>query len=821
MTSGGAHRVAETPRGWAFRADDGRLWRAKGIEKANGRGLSAWDAAQVSGWLHAWGFNTLGTACDKKINAAGLFATTEMIAISSWMRDKGVECLIDVNPASPCGPLANVFHPDFAAICDKAAKACCAPHRDDKNFLGYFLDNERNWWGCGNWWDCGLLDAAIEKLPPGHSARIAAERLLAEMPSSRIPDRATARRLYTEQVAERYFSTIVAAIRRHDPDHLVLGCRFAGVAGAPDVVWKICGRHCDVVTLNCYPTADIAKGELSLGVAPALLPKGVAKTGAWTPVPLETMLRKRFDVCGKPLFISEWSFRGGDVGRPRRESNGQQLADQRGRARAAALFLAEMERLPFMVGHAFYRWGDETFPAADGGAPETLNWGLVGQDARPHPEMSAAFRGARSTFGFHRLTQRDGRWMLLDAAGAPWKILAIEKANMAGPRCEARGNSHPYGDALRAAGVTHEEWLDRTATRLRDWGFNMTGTSCDGALRERGFAHAEMVAFGMRLAESADSEHWIRPWRGRCCEAFPNVFHPRFAEVCEEVAERAGARLRGDPTLLGYYLDNEMCWWGEGDWYKCGLLDYILKTLPDGHSARTEALRHIADFGYATAADYLAARETERDAARRQFTRIVAEKYFGIAAGALRKHDPDHLILGCRFAGVQGAADEVIEIAGRHCDVISFNCYPHADLTNRALMVDVHSRPLDAKRGAFRRENAERMFERINRIGGKPLFITEWTFIGLDAGLPCTEGTGHRLATQRERADAIALFLDMVNACPYMLGSEFFMWTDAPAEGATRAAPENCNYGLVNVRDEPYREVTEAFRMAKEKGVLK
>jgi hypothetical protein len=43
------------------------------------------------------------------------------------------------------------------------------------------------------------------------------------------------------------------------------------------------------------------------------------------------------------------------------------------------------------------------------------------------------------------------------------------------------------------------------------------------------------------------------------------------------------------------------------------------------------------------------------------------------------------------------------------------------------------------------------------------------------------------------------------------------MWTDDPPEGVTRVDPEDCNYGLVDLKDEPYQLVTGAFRRAKEK----
>src|SRR5581483_2451671 len=55
------------------------------------------------------------------------------------------------------------------------------------------------------------------------------------------------------------------------------------------------------------------------------------------------------------------------------------------------------------------------------------------------------------------------------------------------------------------------------------------------------------------------------------------------------------------------------------------------------------------------------------------FAALVAERYFSLTCAALKAADPHHLILGCRFAYVPPRA--IIEAAGRHCDVVSFNCY--------------------------------------------------------------------------------------------------------------------------------------------------
>ena len=418
-----------------------------------------------------------------------------------------------------------------------------------------------------------------------------------------------------------------------------------------------------------------------------------------------------------------------------------------------------------------------------------------------------------STNAFFRTERKtDGTWRLLDPAGRPFVIRSVGGANMRGPYCEKLG-VRPYEAFLATQGVTRAQWVERTAGRLKDWGFNAIGSGADSWLERHGFAHMAMLAFSGHLADrKAGPEMWITPWRGAPSQAFPNVFHPDFERLCDEVAEAECIRRRDDPGLVGYYLDNELNWWGRGDWYMCGMLDEVLRTLPEGHLARKAALKVLERTVGVDAAAYLALPEPKRLEARRMFTEAVATRYFRITTEAVRRCDPNHLVLGCRFAGVQGGADEVWRIAGRFCDAVSFNCYPSADFANGRLTASVHHRTVGKNDGRFRDVELGRLWDGRQAVAGKPLLITEWSFIGLDAGLPCKVGCGQRLATQTERARAVGMFLDFAAARPSVIGTEFFMWVDEPALGCTGAHPEDSNYGLVNVRDEPYAEVTAAFR---------
>ena len=55
------------------------------------------------------------------------------------------------------------------------------------------------------------------------------------------------------------------------------------------------------------------------------------------------------------------------------------------------------------------------------------------------------------------------------------------------------------------------------------------------------------------------------------------------------------------------------------------------------------------------------------------FAAHVAERYFALTSAAIKAADPHHLVLGARFAYPPPRG--VIDAAGRHCDIVSFNCY--------------------------------------------------------------------------------------------------------------------------------------------------
>lgn len=418
--------------------------------------------------------------------------------------------------------------------------------------------------------------------------------------------------------------------------------------------------------------------------------------------------------------------------------------------------------------------------------------------------------------GFFHCEKIDGRWWTIDPLGRGMVVLGCDGITYYGPYCEALRRS-PYGETNKRKYPNKEAWNAATIGRLKAWGFNMLGNCRDEELFRRGISHAVSLGIGRALCLDFDNdETWIGPTLHLPSTVFPNVFHPAFRAHCRKVAAERCAPNRDDPWLFGYFLDNELCWngWQSPDFRGKasksthvhshrdpvgGMFDTCRAKRP-GHTAR-QAVEAFLDRTYGAG---------KRPAVvpndvKLKFLELVAETYFTTVAEAIREADPNHMILGARFDGLSIRASkvrpEVWRAAGKVCDLLSFNCYPWADLD----------------RGYVRRampessESLADLFTHHYEIAKKPMLVTEWSFPALDAGLPCLFGAGQRMPDQATRAQACALMAKTVLSLPFMVGYDYFKWIDQNALGNSRAFPEDSNYGLVNVKDEPYADVTAMF----------
>lgn len=387
--------------------------------------------------------------------------------------------------------------------------------------------------------------------------------------------------------------------------------------------------------------------------------------------------------------------------------------------------------------------------------------------------------------GFFHVEEIDGKWWAIDPLGRGFVFCGIQSANYGGVYSERtkRANYKIWNDAHGGP----EAWRPRCLARLKAWGFNMLGHGCGVELERQGLVNAHELHMGQRFACDAAPDDYaiIKPQGRDACSTMPDMFHPDFPAWCRLFCERRVAPYRDDPWTVGWFVDNELRWWGNGFDRETGFADTVAQ-LPDNRPAKKAYTAFLA--GRPATAELKAA-----------FLKHAARTYFRITCAAIRAADPNHLILGCRFAGLNGAGRAVWEAAGEFCDVVTFNCYPWADLDRNTLQVS--------------RDDTRRVRDEIARYAGyckRPLLLTEWSFRALDTGHPNSAGAGQVFYTQEQRTRAADMFMAEVFTSPALLGHNFFRWVDQPPEGIRDTNQEDGNYGLVSEQDEPY-PITEMF----------
>lgn len=332
-----------------------------------------------------------------------------------------------------------------------------------------------------------------------------------------------------------------------------------------------------------------------------------------------------------------------------------------------------------------------------------------------------------------------------------------------------------------------EEWAADSLQRLADWNFNTLGGWHDARLRQGATAYAEVLHLGSYAGV---------PWN--------DMFADDFAKQTNKVAQDLIDKQPPDANMIGWFLDNELAWYSE--W----LFDYhlgqpstsktrqrlveMLETLYQGDFANVQR-DFVADDGVADF-DTLAERGRlklrpggEGSAVIEEFVELLADRYYAVTCEAVRRCDPNRLILGDRYHGY--CPDAVVRAAGRHLDVISTNFdWPRG--------VDGYL-PLCYLR-------------RLHELTGKPVLITEYYATATEnrSGNPNSGGLFVVTDTQAQRAAAAERRLAMFAAEPYIVGAHWFAFADEPPHG--RADGEDYNFGLVDIHNVPYEEVTGALR---------
>lgn len=404
--------------------------------------------------------------------------------------------------------------------------------------------------------------------------------------------------------------------------------------------------------------------------------------------------------------------------------------------------------------------------------------GLAVKSGKPSQEMVRVVRKGRSWY-----FQKDGERFLVRGVCC---VLPRDAAVKPG----AQG----YNVLPRYQADTRR-WAFEAICRLQAWNFNTVSAWSAPELYSATDLYHTIV---LNLA-AGDPR-----WHNRLVD----VFSPTYAEAVRRTTRKEVSRHRSDPMLVGYFLNNELPWYGRYGWPgepEDGLLKRYL-ALPASAPGKKEAVRFVRNY-YGDSFDHFrqqwrcsassfdellqctdsAPQTAEAIVADREWAGVVAERYFALTSEAVREIDPHHLILGARFAG--RAPWPVVRACARYCDVISINHYRKSGLPDFTFLDTVY------------------------HLTGRPILISEFSWRAQEnsSGCPNTMGADVTVQTQKDRAAAYEKFVTELVKRPYIVGYEWFQYFDESPQGRSFDG-ENSNYGLVDIHDAPYPELLQTAR---------
>lgn len=336
--------------------------------------FEAWEK-DVFSLLSQNGFNTVGCWSDGRLNDGPLYGVI-CLYVAGYAQDR---CLEGLRPG-----FEDRIRNNMDTIFETKPMT-------DKVF-GVFLDNEMSWYGHAPWGEipnATLLEAALG-LPADDGARQAAidflkkrystaqalsaawgkpldkwENLSADYARSCINEKIQKdRNDFIGLAADAFYGIACRVVRQVLPGKLILGSRIAEYA--PEPVIRVCGKYCDVISINHYTRRPAADPDL------------LARYWIWG--------------GGKPLIITEYSWRGQEntSGNPNSGGAGAIVKTQAQRGENYSRYVEDLLSYPMVVGAHWFEFSDQSPQGRFDG--ENSNYGVVDIYHRPYKELLAAMK---------------------------------------------------------------------------------------------------------------------------------------------------------------------------------------------------------------------------------------------------------------------------------------------------------------------------------------------------------------------------------------------------------------------------------------------
>ena len=387
--------------------------------------------------------------------------------------------------------------------------------------------------------------------------------------------------------------------------------------------------------------------------------------------------------------------------------------------------------------------------------------------------------------GFFYSTKIGDRWWIIDPLGYPCYIRALS-----GVAINYLNSPNQKNAALEKYG-TSEKWGIAATRQLKDdWYFN---TSASNGTDIKNVVNRLIYQTGVGFVGSYGSHIGTNNSKGGnttfSLNNTMNVFDPAFVDWCDEKAKSVETR-KDDEWLIGYTMDNELP-------IDINMLYNYLRLSP------ADPLAH---YSYATAWTWLVnftGKEDPTDADITEemlqiFTGFVYDRFYYLGSSAIRKYDPNHMVLGSRLLTGFMNQPWVFRFAGLHLDCLTINWYGRWDIP-----------PEDLK---FVSENAN-----------IPFMITEFYTKGMDSGLDNTRGAGWVVKTQQDRGDFYQCYTLRLLECKNLIGWHWFQYIDNDPDPAVIYTTKDgvkvwrdqssvdANKGIISNNHEPYTDLVNSM----------
>lgn len=386
--------------------------------------------------------------------------------------------------------------------------------------------------------------------------------------------------------------------------------------------------------------------------------------------------------------------------------------------------------------------------------------------------------------GFFRVEEIDGRWWLMT----------------------------PEGNAFVAVGFNHADSRYLSGTYNRQfWEEKLRETSAFPEMVLADAHELNMTMLGYGGPDLGGRLPYVKRinfpipslWADRA--EFPDVFSDEFRRACERVAWEVCEARAADPALIGYFFNDVPEWPvpGRASKRRAGnWLDALKGLGPEapGKAAYVDLMRQrhgsIADLNLVYGTDLRSFDELAQDleffrraplrpdAVREDdetFLTLLADRYYEVAVGTVRRIDGNHLLLGDIHDGNRGIPPQVLAALRQRTDVLSVQYY-----------------------GFFRDQVAS--LSRWHAKTGLPILLADSCFSirGDMIPRPC----GVRLESHEERAQEFERYARQALATPFVLG---WCWCGY-IDGSLELEPRRQHMGLRDAWGNPHQPLWSRVR---------